>query len=560
MHEVGLNRFGFAHAIVRSTLLDRTSASRQALTHRRVAEAIESLGRPDHDELAYHWALAGVPDKANAAVERAAQRDLEALAYESAAERFRASIDFHLAHPSDDLRPLAGAWLGLGLARRAMVEADCIDAIEEAGRLGRRMGDVDLVADAAVASSWPGTYFVPAGETQTSLVELCEDALTLLEPTDPRRAMVLSAMAAHLTYDDDRGRRVRLLQEADDIARAVGDPALIGGVLVAEHRALWDPTTFERRAEITREVGRMARASGEGDLQFFSGFLAGYGAAERGDVAEARRRLEGLEDTVRASQNMYFAFMVERLLVSLDLLVGRPDVQTSIDALAARFADAQADTEGTWSVQTGVLAFHRGNLGDLAPALGRMLHESMIASRWLPPCGMALLGAGDREGATGVLERLEQLEPPPLDYFWLTHVQGWAELASALERADVAARLYEMLLPHRRLLGIAASGSVCLGLVSVSLGQLAVTVGDHQSAIALLEEGMAQAGAMGAVFEAVKGRRLLATSLLAVGGRAEDVAAMLELAAEAAEGHGFEDERGRIEALREHLATSGTPI
>ena len=48
VHEVDAGRFAFAHAIVRSTLLDGMSATRRALAHRRVAEAIEALrrGRP----------------------------------------------------------------------------------------------------------------------------------------------------------------------------------------------------------------------------------------------------------------------------------------------------------------------------------------------------------------------------------------------------------------------------------------------------------------------------------------------------------------------------------
>ena len=68
----------------------------------------------------------------------------------------------------------------------------------------------------------------------------------------------------------------------------------------------------------------MARASGDVDLEFFAGFFAAIGA----DRAGRRRRrpgaeLEALAGPVTASQNFYFGFLVDRLLVSLDILTGR---------------------------------------------------------------------------------------------------------------------------------------------------------------------------------------------------------------------------------------------
>ena len=124
-------------------------------------------------------------------------------------------------------------------------------------------------------------------------------------------------------------------------------------MLVAEYQALWDPSTVERRAEIAQEVARMARASGEVDLEFFAGFFAAIGASERGDITAARRQLEALAGPVSASQNFYFGFLVERLGVSLDILTGREGVQAEIDAVAERYAGTHADTAGSWSLQTG---------------------------------------------------------------------------------------------------------------------------------------------------------------------------------------------------------------
>jgi class 3 adenylate cyclase/tetratricopeptide (TPR) repeat protein len=538
--EVDVGRFSFAHAIMRATLLDRMSATRRALAHRRVAEAIEALQRADYDELAHHWLQAGVEDKAFVNLELAARRDLEALAYESAAERYQVILDHYRALPAGDQATIGRAWLGLGLARRALGHGDHIVAIEEAGRLGRRLGDVDIVAEAAIASILPSTFFVTAGRTQTGLVELGEDALEMVDASDLRRVRILTTLAAHLTYDDDRDRRVALLQEALTLARRSGDPTLIGSVLVAEYLTLWDASTFARRADITAEVARMARASGDNDLEFFAGFFAAFGALERGQVAESRRHLEAVAGPVAASRNFYFGFLADRLKVSLDILTGRPGVQADIDALATRYAGTHADTSGTWALQTGGLALQSGRFGDFVPALRSMLEDSEIAENWRPPFGLALLANGDREEAMAVLDAVEE---PPLDFFWLTTTQVIAELAVGLERTDVVARAFETLMPCREQVGVTASGSLCLGLVATTLGQLALALDDYDVAIELLGDAVARADAMDAPFERVKARRVLVAALHASGRRTGEITALLATADELAARHGFFGER-----------------
>lgn len=84
LSELDAGRFTFTHAIVRSTLLDRLSATRRALTHRRVAETLEAAGGRRHDELVHHWTLARDDDRAHGHLAAAAERDLRALSFESA--------------------------------------------------------------------------------------------------------------------------------------------------------------------------------------------------------------------------------------------------------------------------------------------------------------------------------------------------------------------------------------------------------------------------------------------------------------------------------------------
>jgi class 3 adenylate cyclase len=543
VNEVGPGRYSFSHAIVRTTLLDRQSATRRALAHRRVAVAIEARGGGHHDELSHHWLLAGEEAKAFTNLELAARRDLHALAYESAADRYAQVLDFVRRSPGADPNLEARACLGLGLTRRALGQADYFPAVEQAGRLARKLRDPDLMADAALASIFPGGFFTAAGRTEAGLVELCEDALDLLDDADPRKVRVMSTLAAHLTFDQDRGRRLELLQHAQRLARDVGDPELIGGALSAEFIALWDPTTLARRDEIAKQVSRMARASGDVDLEFLGGFYSAFCAAERGELAVARQRLAQLGGAIDASRNFYFRFLVDRLTVSFDLLTGAPEMQRAIDDLATRYADRHADTVGTWSVQTGMLANQHGRLGSLADAIRRMVADSPVASNWTPAYGLALLANGDRTGAAVVLDAFT---PPPMDYLWLSTMQSVADLAAGLGRADVCADLLGELAPFRGRLGITSSGAACYGLVSRTLGRLALAAGRTELAVELLDEAVAQADAIGAPFEATSSRRLLALALLAAGRRLDEVETLVASAHALAVEQGFAAEEREL--------------
>lgn len=544
VREATAGRYGFAHAIVRTTLLEASSATRRRLVHRRIAEAIESLQPNEHDELARHWFGAGVDDKAYERLELAARRDLEALAYESAVERYRSLIEYH--RRGDDLAATARAWLGLGLAQRAMGLVVYREAIEEAGRLARRQRDPDLVAAAAIASIWPGTMFATAGLTDTAMVELCEDALELIGPVDPRRVRILSTLASHLTFDPDRTRRSGLLAEAHELARADGSHDLIGAVLVAEYLSMWNATTSDRRARIAEEVARSARATGDPDLIFFGGFFEAMGRAERCDVHGARRLLIELGPAADATHNFYFRFLVDRFLVSLDILSGREGCQADVDRLAGAYGETHADTDGTWSIQTGGIAIQAGRLRDLAPTLGAMVDASTVGGNWNAAYGVALAHAGDRDAATTVLDALE---PPPLDYFWLVTTQIIAELVVELGRVDLADELRRSLVPFRDQLGISASGSFCLGLVRTSLGQLALLEGDLDAAIELLTEAVAVADDMGAPYEATKARRALVEALLAARGGGDRAAELTAEALATARAHGFDGEIDRLVRL-----------
>ncbi len=551
VQEIDMGVFAFAHAMVRSTVLERLSATRRSMIHRRIAEALTELRPNDHDQLAVHWRLAGVDDRGRFHTELAARRDLEAFAFESAAERFQELIDFHAAAETIEA---ARAWLGLGQARRALGQPDYLAATYEAGRIGRRLHDGDVLAEAAVGSIWPGTYLRP-GEGMHGILELAEDALAMIASDDPRRPRILATIGVH-EFDPDR--RNAVLGEALAAAERVGDPALVGHVLVALHIANWNPDTLDERAAIIDRLKRVARLAGLPELEYYVGLFAVFNAAERGDVARARQHLRELEPSTRAAHGVYLEFLAERISVSLEMMAGFPDAQARIDELATRFADTHADTANTWAAQTAMLATHQGRMREMVPAIRAVLAQgtpgahrnelgaSAVAETWAPSLGLTLALAGEREEAAEILASLRE---PSFDYFWLVFMTAASDLAAELEDATAAQRLYTRLSPYRDQLCLAGPGSVVYGLVATCLGRLAILLGRHAEAIELLTRAVARADEIGAPYESVRARRVLAEALFAAGADPSAVASAIGPALADATDRGFAAERDRLTAL-----------
>lgn len=546
--EVGIDQFAFAHAIVRTALIDDMSATRRARVHRRVAEALEALGAEQFDELARHWRLAGMPTRSTTYLARSARRDMMALAYESARTRYQEVVDLLATDPQADVTERAKAWLGLGSAGRALADPAYTSAISRAARLARSARDAGLMAEAAALTTWPGTFFHIAEEPDLELVELCEDALTLIAPTDPGRVPVLATLASHLTFASTATRRQELIAEALELAELHDDAGLVARALNAEFLCLWDPSTLERREQIARDLGRIGRATGEPEIEFLSGFMAAYCEAERGELATARTRLVDLSPTIEMNRNPYFAFLAERLMLSIDIIRGVPGCQQRVDDLLDRFGATHADTDGTWALQTGGLAYQTGTMHHMLNTIQAMTAGN-LGRTWTSAQAIALLWADRRDEAEAILDEYGEI---PRNYFWLPVVQVRAEVATELGRLDHCRAMFDELAPLRGLMGIIASGSLCFGLVSRTLGSLALALDDLPVALDHLTEAVAQADRMGAPFESVISRRLLATAMLAFG-EAARAADLIDEATVIGTDHGFMRELEHLAALSLHV-------
>lgn len=472
----------------------------------------------------------------------------------TARERFRDVVAAHEHDPELGAAGRAETWLGLGAAGRYLGDPSFRDALVRSASLADA-DDERLVAHAAAITAWPGSFYFVAENPDVEMIELCENVLARLDADDPLRPRVLATLAAHATFAYDVDRRAGLIREALALAELQDDPGLLGAVLNAEFICLWEPATMERRAEVAASLAEIGARIGDAELAFIGRFFEAYCTAERGELDEARRLLAGLDDAILATRHEYFEFLRDRLLLSIDIVQCRPGVQDRIDALAARHAGTYADTDGTWAIQVGALAYQAGELGGMTSTIAAMV-EGPHSRTWRAALALANLRAGDREAARRTLAELGEV---PKNYFWITVAQVQAEVAAELGLVEQCRVLFDELSPFRERVGITASGSLCFGLVSRSLGELALALGRHEEAVALLAEAVAAADDRTMPFEAVVAGRLLARAHLAAGDPTTALTSA-EAARAIARKYGFRGEADLLDRLAPQLPSNGRPV
>ena len=199
-------RYHFAHALVRETVLGSLTATRRALLHRRIAEAIEHLPASRREsrlpDLARHLLDAHPliePDRVAEVVLRAAERAIGQLAYENAAallERALAELDVPDPQRAALLLALGDAQVRVG---HAEVAQQCF---AESARLARAVRDGDLLARSALGAAG---FAVTVAPVRADICALLEEAVACVDAASPLRAALLARLSIERYYDARAG-------------------------------------------------------------------------------------------------------------------------------------------------------------------------------------------------------------------------------------------------------------------------------------------------------------------------------------------------------------------
>jgi len=225
----GESELAFAHALVRDVAYGQIPRADRAAKHRRVAEWIESLGRPeDHAEmLAYHWSSAlelaraagrddaAIAERARYALSEAGDRAFALNAHGPAAKYLSAALSLSTPDDSDYAQLLFRRARALHLAAaegrdQALIEAR--DALLE-------RGDRASAGEAEALLSQAAWYRGSRGESHGHMTR----ALELVAESEPStaKARVLAMSARLRMLADENDEAIRIANEALAIAESL---------------------------------------------------------------------------------------------------------------------------------------------------------------------------------------------------------------------------------------------------------------------------------------------------------------------------------------------------
>ncbi|MFL5861879.1 MAG: ATP-binding protein [Solirubrobacteraceae bacterium] len=495
-------RFAFAHALVRESVLDECNVLRRARLHRRAAEALADLGEEHHlQEIAMHLFEAASPADARHAAAmllRAGHRALGRLAYEDAAEFFDRAIQaLELADADADgeSSPILLA-RGEALLRAGEPEA-ARAAFTEARAMALRRGDDRLLARAALGFAGLGIAIV---DLDVEAIARLEEALARADDA-ALRSRVQARLAVELYYAADRTRSDLHSGAAVATARACGDASALASALSARHVALWRPDGLNERLSVADEMIAAAREAGDryAELQGHNWRVA--------DLFELGEMTAWREEIARHAR------------LAADLRLPAYEWYTPLwSAVDAMLAGRSEDAErlGLAAKEAGLRAGDRN--AELSVSMVRFCDQAQreaydeadvafvkdkIANS---PAGIAyrggytwiLAGLGETQRARSELHATMRFTHA-FDANWLSLQTELAEASVLIRDATFAATLYERLAPYAGR-PVTAGRAICsYGAADRTLGGLAALLGREHDAARHLQDAIRLNQAFGCV-------------------------------------------------------------
>lgn len=516
--------YTFSHALIRETLYDGMSSQRRTRVHRRIGIALEALPEPSLGALAHHFTRAAESEDAERAIRYALAAGVQAtamLANEEAAEHYARALEVLERSDPEALERRCELLLELGEARvRSGERPAAWGVFREAATLAATLGDSGRLARAAIGAS--RRFIQPAGVVDEDLIALLEQALELT-PRDlsVTRVLLITRLCGALYFSAERRDQMRRLSaEATTIAARLGEPEAAALAAAARRRAYWAPGHLKRRLADSTQLLRCAREAGDLELTLQGHAWLVVDLLEAGDRTAVEAQVTAFEAGARELRQPLFLWSCAVWRAMLALLDGR---LAEADRLAADALSSGIMPEGVtapqyYAVQLLAIRREQSRMGELEDAARELVATNPSRLAWRAGLATLLAETGRPEEAREQLEDLgETLSAVPPDGDWMITVTLLAEVAAALGDEAASGLLYDLLSPYCNVNVVIGHGAVCYGPVARYVGRLALTIGRHDEAVALLRQAVDASAALGAVVQLAHARLDYATALGAGG-------------------------------------------
>jgi hypothetical protein len=487
-----LDRFAFAHALVRQTILEKLPAARRVRLHARVARALEGAASTRAvavGDLATHFAAAGTlvePAEALAYARAAAEEAAARLAFDVAAAHCERALTALDRTPDASAEERLELELGRGRALRLAGDAGAHAVLRRAAADADAAGDGRRMAEALLTLGiGPDTRMLAEdGET----VAMLNRALTLLPEADSAtRAQLLGVLAHEALTSVADAERHAMVDRALAMARTAGDATALASVLKAKSWLAMGRGHHRERLALAGElvaIGRTGPPYAESDGHLFRHIAL----AELGDLAASDAALAEAIATARLPLSRW--------------AVGQWVAVRSL--LAGRLGDAEAEAVRTAELgqEAGFPAFYvqtragsmlwcirvvQGRLAELEPLFRSGLEWLPVRAAWSYVSEAQLeWEAGDGAAAhTALAQAFEHgLLEQPSGAAWAPTLQWAAGVCAGLGDGTLAAPLYETLEPY------GGTMTATVGPIDHTLGRLALARGDRDDAERRLRRAM----------------------------------------------------------------------
>ena len=506
----GGDRYTFAHALVRDTLLDGQSAARRRRLHHRIGEALEAGGEAVHPaELAHHFTESGDAPKALRYSLEAGRRAADSLAYEDAAEHFERALRL-----LEDDRPRCELLLELGRVQLRQGSPAARATFRDAFALAERDRWPDLLGQAALGFASRYTEAGVVDKDGIALLRTARDAAA--DGPAALRAELTARLADSLHFAPEPAEAERLSAEALQLALDEGDPHALSAAFESRHAALMSIHHLDDRLWLSRQLVDLAQRERERELEALGRHWRIYDlleAAEMEAAQEEREALAALAGELR--QPLYHHFSVGWDVVWAQL-AGRVD---EVEALARRFYDlgvaGQArDTETIYHAQLIALRRRQERWPDFISTVQDAVAAHPTLHIWRAVLPLTYLASGDAPAAEADFEwfAADGFSRVRRDMFWFATLSVLAETCTLLRDAARAQVLYDLLEPFKDR-NVQVTQAVCWGSVERFLGLLAAVLGRGEAAVGHLQSAIARNEAGGNPAAAALVRRDLAKLL-----------------------------------------------
>lgn len=481
----GGSRLRFAHVLIRDAVYEDLPATRRLRLHLEIGEALERLFagnlEPHLAELAHHYLLAGAAggDKAARYAAAAGDRAARQLAFEEAARHYRSALRVLEATRAGDEERICDLLLSLGdVLHRAGSGSEAKAALRSAADMAERNGWAERLARAA--QGYSGRFAWARASTDPDLVPLLERGLAAIGEEDSHARVRLLARLAAATRDDrSRERRVRLGNEAVEIARRSGDPATLAYALEGYWVGAEGPDNGPELLAIGETLIRLAGQVGDKEVAFAARdhrLNTLWSLTDRAAVDVEIASLGSLADELRQPAQ-HWSVGTDRTMIAL--MEG--DFEQAERLIAETLViGQQAESWNalvTHRLALFVLRRAQGRLAELEETISRSVHEYPALLRFR--CALAHLYSqlGRERDARATFDELLSLDlaQEHVDAEWLFSIVLLTDPCVFLGDGAAAAKLYSLLLSYEKRYA-QAPVEVSFGSVARGLGVLASTL------------------------------------------------------------------------------------